>query len=324
MSLTIPTYRPREYLSISTLLSFARCPRRYFYQKCGITSPEEPTALVYGTAMHRAVSVAVTEGLDAAMAAFSAVWDESLADNKRSLKRAHDQLEYFVLTHARGRGLYNFLPPPPSEVQLEEDTSPYEIPFVIDVGIAVPIAGRLDGWVEHRDSKTLWAYEFKTTSRLTSSLFDSLELNPQLLTYALVVRTLTGRKIEGVMFEAMLIDPKKVDNLTQPIPIAEHHLEDIATWLRFWGSLLLDCERRYAEAVAANADLSDPAKFFPKNFAGCSSYPHFYIPGSQCEFSNLCRVSDWTNMLPYYTIKPEHKLIELTISPTPTKVPEVK
>lgn len=320
MSEIQPIYRPREYISLSTLVSFIRCPRRYFYQKCGIASHDEPAALHYGTAMHRAISVAAMEGLEPAMVAFASVWDESLADNKRSLKRARDQLTYFVLTHKGSKSLYKFLPPPTSDVKLEEDTSPYEIPFVIDVGLPVPIAGRLDGWVEHRDTKKRYAYEFKTTSRLTSSLFDSLELNPQLLTYALVVRTVTGQPIEGVMFEAMLIDPKKVDNLTHPQSIADHHLDDIVVWLRYYGAHLLDCERRYAEALVKGGDPQDPANFFPKNFAGCSSYPHFYIPGSQCEFSNLCRVERWQNMLPYYSIKPEHKLIELSISAPPTKV----
>lgn len=152
MTSATPTLRPREYLSLSTLMNFVRCPRKYFYSKCGITSDATPTALIYGTAMHRAVSVAVMEGFEPAYAAFCSVWDESLADEKRSLKRAHNQLEYFALTHKDNKSLYRFLPPPPSPVELSDDVSPWEIPFVLDIGLPVPLAGRLDGWVRDRKS----------------------------------------------------------------------------------------------------------------------------------------------------------------------------
>lgn len=298
----VPTYHKREYLSLSTLLTFIRCPRRYFYQKSGIVTHDEPSALVYGTAMHKAVGVATTEGLDSAIAAFESVWDESLADNKRSLRRARAQLAHFVHMHSGGRSLYTMLDPPPSDVVLDEETSRYEIPFVIDVGLDIPIAGRLDGWCRHRDTGEYWVYEFKTTSRLTGSMFESLELNPQILAYTLVVRTLTQQPVRGVMFEAMLIDPSKVDSITHPVLVQDHHLEDISLWLRYWGELLLACERRGE---------------FPKNFAGCSAYPMFYQTGSKCEYDNLCRVPRWQDMVQYYDVRPDHKLIDLTVGGSP-------
>lgn len=294
-------YVKREYLSYSTLMSFVRCPRKYFYSKCGVTSPGEPTALQYGTAMHMAVDIAITEGLEPAMAAFARLWDDSLKDDKRSLARARSQLQHFIHTHSGDRAIYKPLRPPSQTIELDSETSPFEIPFVIDIGLPIPLAGRLDGWGVHRDTGKFWAREFKTTSRLTGSLLDSLELNPQILSYALIARTVTGRAIEGVMFEAMLIDKNKVDNITHPISIQPHMLDDVLVWLQYWGSLLLACEAKGE---------------FPKNFAGCSAYPQFYMPGSTCEYHNLCRVADWRMLADMYEHHEDHRLIPLTVGTT--------
>lgn len=294
-------YVKREYLSYSTLLSFVRCPRKYFYQKSGLFPPGEPTALQYGTAMHKAVDLVITEGIDSAMKAFAELWDDRLADDKRSLARARSQLSHFLHTHSGGRAIYKPLPPPEQTIELDSETSPFEIPFVIDIGLPIPLAGRLDGWGQHRDTGKFWAREFKTTSRLTGSLLDSLELNPQILSYALIAQTVTGRPIEGVMFEAMLIDKNKVDNMTHPVSIQPHMLDGVLVWLQYWGSLLLACEAKGE---------------FPQNFAGCSAYPMFYMPGSQCEYHNLCRVADWRMLADLYEHHEDHKLITLSVGQT--------
>lgn len=290
-------YRKREYLSYSTLLSFARCPRKYFYQKSGVYPQEESNALLYGTAMHKAVDITVTQGIDAGIKAFADIWDDSLADAKRSYARACAQLRHYALTHEKGRSIYIPLPPPEGNT-VTADQSPLEISFAIDIGLPIPLTGRIDGWGMHRDTKKFWGREFKTMSRMTSSTFDGLEMNPQILTYALVLRTLTGKRMEGVMFDTMLIDPKKVDNIVHPVYIQDHHIDDILVWLRYHGELLLACEARGE---------------FPKNFAGCSAYPLFYQTGSHCEYQNLCRAPDWKMMLPYYRIKSEYQPAELRI-----------
>lgn len=294
-----PEYKKREYLSYSTLLSFARCPRKYFYQKSGIFPQEEPTALLYGTAMHKAVDVGLREGLEAGVTAFLSVWDETFADDKRNTVRAKAQLSHFIHTHDKGRSIFNLLPPPEGTVQVDDATSPYEIPFAIDIGLPIPLTGRLDGWGVHRDTGEFWGREFKTMSRMGGGVMECLNLNPQLLTYALVLKTLTGKKISGIMFEAMLIDAKKVDNETHPIYIQDHMLDDILQWLRYHGELLLACEARGV---------------FPKNFAGCSAYPMFYMPASKCEYTNLCTVPDYKDMVSYYSIRQDP--VPLTIRKT--------
>lgn len=288
------SYRKREYLSYSTLLSFARCPRRFFYQKNGIMARGSSAALVYGTAMHKAVDIGLLNGLDAAVECFRGLWDEQLNDEKRNPQRAVAQLRHYLHTHQAGRSIYQPLTPPPSGVEMSEEVSPLEIPFVLDLGLPIPLVGRLDGWGIHRDTGEFWAREFKTTSRLHSSMFDGLELNPQILTYVLVCKTVTMQKIRGVMFDVMLIDKAKVESIIHPVHVPDHLVDDILLWLRYHGELLLACEARGE---------------FPKNFAGCSSYPLFYQSGSHCEYENLCRVPDWRTMTRFYDIVQDHKMI---------------
>lgn len=315
----IPEYIPRKYLSYSTLLTFVRCPRKYFYSKSGIFPQQEATALQYGIAMHAATDEGVINGIEAGYAKFASIWDDGLADDKRNLIRARAQLGHYVHTHTGGRSIYNLLPPPEGTVQVDRDTSPNEIPFVIDVGLPVPIMGRLDGWCQHRDTGEYWGREFKTTSRISAAMFDSLELNPQLLIYALVLKTLAKKSIKGIMFEAMLIDKSKVDNMTQPVTIAPHQITEIAIWLKYWGSLLLACEALAAQNDSEGLErIFKQSHAFPKNFAGCNAYSMFYMPGSACEYQNLCRIEDWRHMLAFYDVRKDARdeKVELTIGAT--------
>jgi hypothetical protein len=298
-----PQYTKRDYLSITTLLEFVRCPRRHFYRKSGLVPRDaDITALVYGSAMHKAVPICLTEGLKNAFEAFSSVWDEKLANDKRSTQRAYAQLSHFYHTHSGGRSIYSFEKPPRGDIALEEETSPLEVPAVIDVGLPIPLFVRIDGLVRHRDTGELWGWEFKTASRLNASLFEAMEFSPQVLSYTMALRTITGLDVRGMMAEGMLIDKAKVDNMLHPIPVQEHLMADILRWLKYWGSLLLACEEQYT---------LQGAEAFVKNFAGCTPYVHHYTTGWPCEYMNLCRVPDYTQMISYYDVKEDHKAIKL-------------
>lgn len=250
--------------------------------------------------MHKAVATAlITEDVDVAFTDFLSVWDEEQADEKNNSQRAYHSLNHYIHTHKGNKSLFKLLPPPPSNVKTDEKTSDYEITFGIDVGLPIPIAGRIDGHCLHRDSKELWGYEFKTTSRLTPYFFDAFELHPQLLTYALVLETMTGDTYKGIMVEGMLKHKDKVDNQVRPIFIQKHHLVAIRDWLRWNGEILLACEEK---------------EQFPQNFAGCSAYPHYAIPSWRCEFSDLCRIPNWEDGTAMYDERPDHKFVELTTS----------
>lgn len=308
-----PTYSPRDYLSVTTIMNFAKCPRSYLYSKCGLTKKDQGNALQYGTAMHKAIPVVMTEGMDAGFKAFLSEWDDTRdkADAKRSVQRAFSQLSHFHQTHKDGKSIYTFEKPPENkEIELDDSTSPFEVPGVIDIGLEVPVVVRIDGLVKHRDTQELWGFEFKTASKLWG-LFESLEKHPQVLVYSAVLRTLTRQNIRGMMCEGMLIDPKKCDNQTQPVPVPDHLTEAGITWLRYYGGMLLDAEKKFAELELANP--GSGAKAFVQNWCGCTPYPNFYMTSTfPCDYALLCDTANWQDRANLYDVKPDHKFIKLT------------
>lgn len=302
-----PTYSKRQHLSVSTLMDFVRCPRRFFYKKSGLQSRDPAPALLYGTAMHKAIPVCLTQGLESAVETFNSVWlDNEFGDTKRNAKRAKAQLSHFYHTHSGGRSIYSFEVPPKGDITPKEDVSPFEVESYIDVGLSVPLLVRVDGLVRHRDTGELWGFEFKTVSGWTyAKIFEGLEMHPQVLTYTLALRTLTGERIRGMMTEAMLIDASKVDNMTHPIPVQEHQLDGAMRWLQFYGELLLACEAKVDELGA---------EAFVQNWAGCTPYAHHYMSGFACDYANLCRVDDWKKLVSFYDVVPEaEKEVRLTV-----------
>lgn len=310
----LPQLSKRKYLAVTSLMDFVRCPRRYFFKKSGLVPHTPAPALLYGTAIHKAAPEGVMHGIEAGIIAFDSVWDEEIADDKRNRARALKQLAHFVFTHTQGRSLYTF-DAPPEGCRHDELTSPLEIAGFVDIGLPVPLYVRMDGWVTHRDTGRKWGWELKTVSNWPpgswNKVGENLEFHPQVLTYTMCLRTLTNIHIEGIMTEAILIDKAKVDNMTHPILVPDHLVEDIHRWLTYWGSLLLGCEERALEA----GDWVKGVEFFIKNFTGCTPYAHYYTPSYLCDFSNLCRLKDFTQLLDIYDIKPDHqdKLTELTI-----------
>lgn len=323
---TTPTYVKRRYLSVSTLISFARCPRRYFYSKCGLQSHDEMLAPLYGSAMHAAVPVALeTSDVTKSMAAFMSVWDEvesrldasGDSDPKRNRTTAERSLKHFIHTHQGQRSLYTLTPPPAGALVTNDKTSSYEVPWAIDIGLPIPLVGRFDSFCVHRDTGEPWILELKTTSQLNARFFDAHEMSPQNATYCLVGQTLTGQNVAGIMIEGMLVDAKKVENITQPVPIQQHHLEDILRWLRATGHSLLKCEQAAEEQLLG----SDTGEHFLKDFTGCTPYPFFYTPGYRCEYADLCRVRDWRLLTSLYQIKPDHDFLrseDVRIDPSVT------
>lgn len=316
-----PEYVPRTYLSVSTLVSFARCPRKYFYEKSGLRSGGLSLAPEWGTGMHFAVPVALeTHDHDASMSAFLSHWEE-IEDRALSLgydlkkhtrETASRALSHFIHKHSEKRcSLYDKLEEVTDQFDLEvtEKYSEFEIPFVIDIGLKVPLGGRMDGLVKHKVTEEPWIWELKTAGRLLESFWDAHEMYPQNITYTMVGQTM-NIPVAGVIIEAMLCDGKKVHSECREVPIMQHHLDDNLIWLQKTGQALLDAEEMY---------LADPEKLahaFNKDFTGCTPYPFFYMPMFRCNFADLCRVPDYRGMVDLYDVVPDHKLFELTIGET--------
>lgn len=284
MEVTLPQfdtfYSPLRAVSVSILDAFSRCPRRFFYSFGCSLGKEEHLALKFGEAFHAAKPQAFFGKLDAAMLDFDKVWQERdrFGDDKRNRTRALLMLEDYALQTAGGRGIYLLQDPPAGKITLGDQISDYEIPFILDIGLPVPLIGRVDGLVKHRDTGELWALETKTSSEMSTRLFDNFTMNPQTCLYALALRSF-GIDVKGTMVEVHRVSAKNVGTMCQPVPISDQLAADGLRWARLITSQILACEKE---------------KDFPKYLSGCASYAMFGSPGYQCEFMPMCSVGrDW-------------------------------
>lgn len=273
-------YRGVNWLSPSSIVSFTRCPRKFFYEKCGLRSREPAPALKFGEAIHAALPLAITEGLEQAFVAFEKIWEKSLEDEKRSSFRAYEMLKDFRATHSGDRSIYSLVPPPAGIIHPSESISNWEVSFGIDVGLAWPLVGRIDALCRHRDTGHLWGLEWKTSSEVSARLFENFRLSPQILSYCLVLRTLDVQ-IDGVMVEALRVSKTNTETSLQPIYLTDTVLTSFVKWLDYIGKQIQACEQ---------------AQNFPCQFTGCYPYAQFGTPGYACPFVNLCELEDWTEL----------------------------
>src|SRR5438128_11470925 len=80
-------YHPLKFLTVSQLVTAARCMRRFFYQVgCRLEQPTGPhVALKFGEAIHAGIPYAIAEqDLEKAFLAFLVVWEGSQEDEKHN------------------------------------------------------------------------------------------------------------------------------------------------------------------------------------------------------------------------------------------------
>lgn len=299
----IEFYEKRKYVSISSLTSFARCPRKYFYSSgCRLTKGEHP-ALLFGSAIHNAIPEILSgAGLAAAIGAFDLVWREELKDDKRNRSRAMFMLQDFERTH-KSNPLYELVDPKnlpglkQVEIETQDKVSKWEVTFGIDIGIRVPLVGRIDGIARYKPTGKLLPLEFKTTSS-TYNFFSGFYLNPQIIAYAVAAEVSGLGEVEGVVLEALEVSKTKSTTLTTNVSVRQHHKQTFLKWAQFWGNFLLKCEED---------------NDFPQWYSGCHPYSMFGMPGYQCEFMDLCHsVEDWTMLKQLYE-KRESSPFNLTV-----------
>lgn len=252
----------------------------------------EHVALKYGEAIHAALPWVLAEGdVDKAFKAFKSVWKDTQGDEKRNEGCAKLSLINYSVTHRKGNCLFNIKEAPKGDIQVAESVSPWEIPWAIDIGLDVPLVGRIDALCEHRDTHELMALEFKTSSEISARLAAGFELSPQTSGYTLALQVYTGRPISGVMMDFIGVKKGKAEDMVHPIRVQDHHLVAFLGWAKFWGGLILECEKK-----------GD----FPQWFTGCTPYSQFGMPGYMCEYKHLCDTPDWTTMKQFYEVRRDH------------------
>lgn len=292
--LSLEQYKRREYLSISSLVGFSRCPRLGYYRGQGLSSAIEHAALKFGEAFHAGVPLAFLGKVDEAMIEFEKIWNPDLEDGKRNATRAEAMFRDASVVY-QNQKIFEIIPPPTSEgIIKNERVSDYEILFALDLGLDVPFAGRMDGlglntaaFSTRSGKKGVWVLEYKTSSEVSGRLAACCEYNPQAIGYALALsQCQTDYEVLGTCYIFFRVSEKNLETMLHPVLIKDHHYQDFVDWA-------LDTGSRYLAA--------EETGIFSKNISMCSSYPAFGSPGFLCNYLSLCKdVPDWEQLAGIY------------------------
>jgi hypothetical protein len=206
-----------DYIDASGLAKAARCLSMYMFERLmGLSEPDaQMIAPDYGTAMHRALPYCYNGPADVkkAVEEFIAAWNlynYGYADEKRNPDTAEASLVAFAASHAPGTCPYKILSHP-INAPTADIISPNEIPFLVDIGGGLPMAGRIDLAVEYTNTGDLWADDYKTASEISVRYFKNFEGACQPCSYTLALSMIAGRDAKGMILEAIRTSKKNVE-----------------------------------------------------------------------------------------------------------------
>lgn len=297
-------YKTREFVTITQLATFSRCPRKDFYangvglRRIPVDGESGSQALFFGTCIHKAIGAYFSSGYSFAKAieAFRLAWGDTIGDERRNSETARMMMASFASEHPKGGGLYEPLPPPSTAIKVadEDKISDWEVPFAIDVGIvhpetkkSIPLLGRIDGLCRSRMTGEVMENEYKTSYEVSDRIFSGFKRNPQIVGYTLAGRTGGYPSIRGSYVEILRSSNRQWETQIRPFDVADFELERFVNWARVMGQAVLDCE------VKGN---------WPQWLTGCHPYSMFGIPGYICEYDPLCSVEDWSTMKNFYNV----------------------
>lgn len=277
--------KPRQWLSISTLAEYARCPRKAFlHAMCRFTNPgETKAAMDFGTAMHIATPL-VLQGVPALKAheSFLQYWDTNNNIRDYNPRTALAMLNSLEANHSITK-LYTPTPPPEGTLQFspESGRSPLEVPFFIDLGLKLPLFGWIDLIVKNNTTSDLWVVDIKTSGRSgTTSFSDAFTIHPQTYGYCVAMRA-HGLNVRGTLILGGKVSGSQPQWSCEPYYIRDDQMEDFTSWARLQG------ERLLADWHAGQ---------WTKNISACTAYPQHYTYGGKCHFIEHCKVPDWTTL----------------------------
>lgn len=336
---------PLKWLTISTIDTFCRCPRAFFYNYlCWLKEMQEHPALNFGSSIHKGVGEMQIADLSAdprvrsnslitGMEAFNSVWKyEDLNDEKRNRYRAQHILMHYHMNRCGGKSIYVLQKPPkavPDAVFRElvghdPDSHQYEIPFAIPIaGLSIPLLGRIDGLVRHRDTGELWCLELKTSSEVSTRFHENFRINPQVVGYPYVLSAYVGERVVGTMVESVLVSKTRNDTMLTPFRVHDGAFAAFEKWVRIKGNEIL-----------ARIERQD----FEQDLSGCAPYAQFGSIGYPCRYASLCEVEffggDWTALKDTYRVeeyipfevtgvaeKPKSAVVQPTVNGQPVRRP---
>jgi CRISPR/Cas system-associated exonuclease Cas4 (RecB family) len=235
---------------------------------------EAHAALSFGEAIHAALPITLTEGYERGLAEFNSIWGHREADEKRNNVTAARILADYAA--AQSQRPYRLIKPD-TAIKISNKVSEWEIPFAIDIGMHVPLVGRIDGLCRMNHDDSLWVLEYKTSSELTARTFTSWELSPQVICYVSYLRATVDEPIQGAMIEVVRVSARDSLTLSNPVWVKDHHVDNFILWAR---------------KMAAEIKWCEDNRCFPPHYSGCHPYAHFGQHGYLCSYSTLCQLPD--------------------------------
>ena len=153
-----------NYIDSSGICSFTRCPAKYMLSRLsGLSKPSNMMmAADYGTDMHEALPYCYNDGsAEKAIEIFTTRWNARNHDfnDKRNIDCAINTIYDFYNSHKNCP--YKIVQFPDIATPTHLNISKNELPFIIDIGGPLPLAGRIDAPVRWKTDNTLWALDYK-------------------------------------------------------------------------------------------------------------------------------------------------------------------
>jgi len=292
-----------DYCDPSGLSRFGRCPAMYMLERLmGLTDPgRDMIAPDYGTCMHRALPYAYkgADNLEEANNEFDRAWEGysyGWRDEKRNPDTARISLSSFALQRSPEMCQYDILP-----AEFREKTadiiSPNEIPFLIDIGGPLSLAGRIDLMIRYRPTGDVWVDDYKTASEISPRFFNNFTAGCQACGYTLAGTHITGERVKGIAIEAIRTAKPGTKNSGQCV-IEFVFVTDVQLEQFVEGAI-----SKSAKMLSCNDDGE-----WPQENSACAPYAQFGMPGYQCPYRPLCdRGDDWEDQVRFYKrSKPFH------------------
>lgn len=277
-----------RFLDASRISRFSRCEARFLFESLMGLKPQDASniCLDYGTTMHVVLPEMFSGDPKEAFQVFDKTWAKfphGEEDPKRNTARSRLNIDNFVRGHAPGSCSYKILEFPfasPTEL-----ISRNEIPFLVDVGLKYPLAGRIDMPIRWNATGSLWVYDFKTSSELSDRYFNGFWMSPQACVYTIALNQITQEKVEGLVIEGMRVSKCNVETQIGFTWVHDYHAKKFLEEL---------------DDKIADIDYANERGCWRQNFALCSSYAGFGFPCKACEYKMICDLPEWKDGARFY------------------------
>lgn len=289
------TLHPREHWSHNAAKTTARCQRLALFEQGWRVRPKgsDRAPLAYGRAIHAGITHAFMHDVPSAMSAFSALWPDSLADERRNADRAMATFrcaDHYALP-------VEIIPPPAGARPDDETLSPWEVDLWTDLDMPVPLLSRIDAIGRDKSTGEIVPIDYKTASYMAGQFAEVFRTSTQLMSYCLALRVALGQTGNHPA-SALVVGLRTSTSMAEVLPLRYTYQPFQLTWCLEW--LQRTCLAYLREQFKLGA--GDPTAF-PPDFTGCTPWNLFDSQGYECPFATLCHgTAEWTDLL--HTLEP--------------------